>query len=110
MNIHTDKCLELNLPEPKSYDTQRAYVIKLISSGFVFNTRMARYIGIHNLHSIVSTLAKKGYKFIVKHGLTECPFSNTTPPQLVDIVYMTAEQITFYKKEKAAKESKFQAT
>ena len=103
MSIHKDKCLELGLPEPESYDTQIAYVIKTISNGYRLDTRMARYIGIHNLHSIASKLAKSGFKFTLKHGLAKCYYTKTTPPQNVDIVFMTSEQIAIYKKEKAAK-------
>lgn len=103
MFIHQDKCLELGLPEPESYDTQTAYVIKTILNGDKFDTRKARYIGIHNLHSIVSKLTKTGFKFTLEHGLVKCPFLKVTPPHPVDIVYMSPEQITFYKKEKAAK-------
>jgi hypothetical protein len=103
MGIYKDKCLELGLPEPKSYDTQRAYIIRLLVNGYIFNTRMARYIGIYNLHSVASKLTKKGCKFIKTHGRVRCPTSNEIPPQNVDIVYMTPEQIALYKKTKAAK-------
>ena len=105
MTIDKKKCLELGLPEPKSYVTQPAYIINLMVSGYIFNTRMARYIGIHNLHSVASKLKKKGHKFIKKHGRVRCPTSNEIPPQNVDIVYMTAEQIASFKEERAAKKS-----
>ena len=48
MMIHVDKCLELGLPEPKSYDNQLTYIKRLLLLGFSFNTRMARYCGIGN--------------------------------------------------------------
>jgi len=102
MNIHKDKCLELGLPEPENYDTQSAYVLKLISNGYKFNTRMARYIGIHNLHSIVSKLTKSGLDFTLVHDLAKCYYTKTTPPQNVDIVFMSPEQIIIYNNKKVA--------
>ena len=103
MIIHNDKCLELGLPIASSFDTQITYVIKVISTGVKLNTRKARFIGIHNLHSIASTLQKKGYKFTLEHGRVKCPFTGEFPHQYVDILSMTTEQISHYKKTKAAK-------
>jgi len=105
MMIHKDKCLELGLPEPKSHDIQQTYVIKVISSGFQLDTRMARFIGIYNLHSVASTLARKGFKFTLSHGRVKCPFTDKVPPHPVDILSMTSEQIAHYKETKAAKKS-----
>ncbi len=103
MMIHKDKCLELGLPEPKSFDNQLTYIKRLLLLGFDFNTRKARYCGIGNLHSLVTPLKKKGIKFNLVHGRVKCHFTNTIPPQPVDIISMTPEQIAHYKETKAAK-------
>lgn len=103
MMIHKDKCLELGLPAPKSYDTQGGYVTRVIAAGFNLNTRICRFVGIHNLHSIVSALYKKGVDFTLGHGRVLCPFTEETPPYPVDIIYMTTEQQSSYRKEKSAK-------
>ena len=103
MMIHKDKCLELGLPEPESFDNQKAYVLKIILKGRRFDTRMARYIGIHNLHSIVSILHKKGYQFTLEHNQVRCPFTGDTPANIVDVLSMTPQQIAHFKKTKAAK-------
>ena len=103
MMIHKDKCLELGLPEPMSFDNQQSYVLKVISIGHKLNTRTARYIGIHNLHSVAPMLHKKGYQFTLEHGRVKCPFTGITPPYPVDILSMTPEQIALYKKTKATK-------
>ena len=103
MMIHKDKCLELGLPEPKSYDNQLTYIKQLLLLGIRFNTRMARYCGIGNLHSLVTPLKKKGIEFNLDHGRVKCHFTGTTPPHPVDIISMTPEQVALYKKTKAAK-------
>ena len=103
MTIHKDKCLELGLPEPSSFDNQLTYVIRVLEAGIKLNTRMARYIGIHNLHSIAPILKKKGYDFILEHGRVRCPFTDKVPPFPVDVLSMTAEQLAFHKEQKTAK-------
>lgn len=103
MMIHGDKCLELGLPAPKSFDNQQTYVLNVIACGFKLDTRKARFIGIHNLHSIASVLYKKGHLFTLEHGRIQCPFTGNTPPYPVDILSMTPEQIVQYKKTKTAK-------
>jgi len=103
MMIHKDKCFELGLPEPKSFDTQLAYILKVITLGMSINTRDARYIGIHNLHSIPPKLHKKGYPYTLEHGRVNCPFTGKTPSNSVDILSMTPEQISNYQKTKTAK-------
>jgi hypothetical protein len=95
--IHKDKCLELSLPEPASFDNQLTYVLKILSLGFKLNTRIARYIGIHNLHSVASILKKKGYTFTLVHKRVKCPFTGEVPPYPVDELSMTPEQISLLK-------------
>ena len=91
--IHKDKCLELGLPEPMSFDNQKTYVLNVISTGYKLSTRTARYIGIHNLHSIAPILCKNGYQFTLDHGRVKCPFTGKVPPFPVDILSMTPEQM-----------------
>lgn len=103
MMLHKDKCLELGLPEPKCVETQQAYIIRAMASGHTLNTRICRYIGVGNLHSIVSSM-NKACEFTLGHGRVLCPFTNETPPFPVDIVRMTKEQREAYQaKEKPAK-------
>jgi hypothetical protein len=103
MMIHKDKCFELGLPLPASFDNQLTYVLNVIVNGFKLNTRTARFIGIHNLHSIAPILYKKGYQFTLEHGRVKCPFTGKVPPYPVDILSMTPEQIVLFKKTKTAK-------
>ena len=103
MMIHKDKCLELGLPEPKSYDNKLTYIKHLLLLGIRFNTRMARYCGIGNLHSLVTPLKRKGIEFKLEHGRVNCPFTNKTPPHPVDILSMSPEQIVKFQKNKTAK-------
>ncbi|WP_255229479.1 hypothetical protein [Pseudoalteromonas sp. HM-SA03] len=105
MMIHKDKCQELGLPEPLSYHNQLTYVLMVISQGLKLSTRNARYIGIHNLHSLVSILRRKGYQFTLEHGRVHCPFTGIVPPYPVDIVSMSYEQIQLYKSKKSRPES-----
>lgn len=105
MMIHTDKCIELGLPAPKSYHNQLSYVISLITQGIKLNTREARYIGIHNLHSLISTLKRKGHKHTLEHGRVYCPFTGETPSQPVDILSMNYVQIEAYKNERSREEN-----
>lgn len=94
--IHPDKCEELGLPLPKSYDTQPTYVLKAIAKGYEINTRIARYIGIHNLHSVVSKLSKDRHDFTIDKRCVTCPFTNQKPPFPVDVIYMNdAQKLAF---------------
>lgn len=105
MMIHTDKCIELGFSTPKSYHNQQSYVLSVIAKGGKLNTRMARYIGIHNLHSIISKLKKKGHKFTLEHGRVACPFTGKVPPHPVDILSMSYEQIEAYNNERSRQEN-----
>lgn len=105
MMIHKDKCQELGLPEPQSYHNQLTYVLMAMTQGFTLNTRTARYIGIHNLHSVVSTLKRKGHKFTHKKKRVYCPRDKLVPPYPVVTVSMSYEQIQLYKSKKSRPES-----
>jgi hypothetical protein len=105
MMLHKDKCLELGLPEPLSFDNQISYTKRVLVSGLRFDTRKARYCGIGNLHNLVSLLKKSGVVFNSEHGQAKCPFTGKTPPHHVDIISMTPEQIAHFQKEKTAKKN-----
>ena len=100
MMIHTDKCLELMLPTPKTYETQYSYIRRLLLLGITLNTRICRYIGIHNLHSIVPKLYESGLFFTQTQDIAECPFTRVAPPHPVIFIYMTQEQIEAHKLDK----------
>jgi hypothetical protein len=90
--IHKDKCEELGLPEPKGYDTQFNYLLRCIKQGLEIHTYICRYIGIGNLHSLISEMKRKGIPITVEHKKGYCYFTNEIRPHLVDHIYMTAEQ------------------
>jgi len=97
MMIDSEKCQELGLPIPKRSETQYFYVLRCILSGHRLNTRVCRYIGIHNLHSLASTLKKKRVPFCLNHEKAYCPKLNETPSNPVDSIYMNQEQVRQYK-------------
>jgi hypothetical protein len=101
MMIHKDKCIELGLPKPKGYETHPTYIMRCISSGFILNTRVCRFIGIHNLHSIIPPLLNK-YDFTKVLDRVLCPFTGEIPVQPVDVIYMTKEQKAAHVKERPA--------
>lgn len=98
MQINGHRCFLLSLPEPKSYESETSYVLRLLLEGLTLNTRQARFIGIGNLHSTASTLINKRrvditktYRRVIKPGLV------VIPPKPVLVVSMTPEQIESYK-------------
>jgi len=99
--IHADKCIELGLPVPESYHNQETYVLMAISLGYKIHTYAARCIGIANLHSVVSTLKRKGYNFTQENKPVYCPQNKIVPPHSVVNVSMSSEQILFYRAKKS---------
>jgi len=100
MMIHREKCRDLGLPEPKRFDTQSSYLLRAMTNGHRPDTRICRYIGIHNLHSIASALLKKGYEFVRCRGRVPCPFTGKIPIEPVVIIYMTKQQQRAFKSGK----------
>lgn len=90
--ISHDKCAAIGFLEPKKHETQSGYIIRLLLKGFVVTTRDCRFIEIANLHSVIPVLKKKGYKFSHEHKQAYCHTSKTTPPQMVDVIFMDANQ------------------
>ena len=102
MMIHQDKCAELNWLTPKSYETQYSYILRLLLEGFTLTTRTCRYIGIHNLHSIIPKFYDREIELTHYLGQAECPFTKEIPERRVNIVYMTPEQRQAYWAKKTA--------
>ncbi|MEZ8989073.1 hypothetical protein FCV82_06440 [Vibrio breoganii] len=100
--IYKDECFELGLPEPKKSEQQVHYVTRVMLEGIRLDTRQARYVGIGNLHSIVSHLNKKKLPFTVSHDLRKCPKTGDVPPYPVDVIWMTDEQRNVYWEMKKA--------
>lgn len=103
--IYKDKCIELGLPTPKTYHNQETYVLMAISLGYKIHTYVARCIGIANLHSVVSTLKRKGYNFTKEKKRAYCPQNKIVPPHSVVNVSMSSEQILFYRAKKSRQEN-----
>jgi len=60
---------------------------------------MARYIGIYNLHSILSKLKKRGVPFTIDHLKVYCPLVKEVISNPVDKAYMSFEQVSLYKEK-----------
>ena len=103
MMIHKNRCLELGLPEPKSFHTQKTYVLLAISNGHTLDTRTAKYIGIANLHSIAPSIRRAGFQFEHEKRFAIDYETGEVPPYKVIHLSMTPEQIAYYKEAKTAK-------
>lgn len=100
--IYRDECLELGLPEPKTGEKQIHYVVRAMLSGHIMDTRKCRYIGIYNLHSVVSKLTKSKLSFRLEREVVVCPRTKKVPPYPVDVAWMTSKQIIDYWLKKEA--------
>ncbi|MEY8198383.1 MAG: hypothetical protein RPS47_04020 [Colwellia sp.] len=100
--IDKAKCLELCLPAPKIKQFETSYVIACMAADYPLNTWICRYIGIGNLHSILSALnnRKDPPPFTIEHGKAWCPNRKLVPNKAVDIAYMTPEQRKQYASNK----------
>lgn len=87
-----ERCIELKLPTPRGFDTEPSYLITCIQSGHTINTRICRYIGIGNLHSVKPVLRKMKVPFTEVMGRAFCPTRGVIPPEPVLHIYMDAEQ------------------
>ncbi|CAM3863165.1 hypothetical protein [Vibrio aestuarianus] len=102
--MYLDCCHELGFPSPYEQEKQSAYVLRLLVGGFKLDTRKARYMGIGNLHSIVSNFQSKAIPFTLDHQLVECPKEKAVIPHRVDVIWMTRRQrIDYLKMKKAPK-------
>ncbi|ORT50713.1 hypothetical protein ST37_08320 [Vibrio sp. qd031] len=102
--IYKDECFELGLPEPKKGEHQTHYVTRVMMEGIRLDTRQARYIGIGNLHSLVSELNRKRVPFSLAHLKVPCPKTKQVPPNPVDVIWMTdTERSEFLEMKKGSK-------
>lgn len=90
--LNKARCAELNLPIPHSFYTCESYVLHCISKAYTLDTRMCRFIGISNLHSVVSALKNKGVCLTVSHEKVYDPALQRIIPYPVDVVSMTPNQ------------------
>ena len=98
MLIDEKRCEELGFPKPESFDTEKSHVMKVMLSGKSINTRQARYIGIGNLHSVVSELRNKYQVDLTKvRGCVKDPATGKKPINTVLITFMKPEQIEEHK-------------
>lgn len=84
--LNAKNCFLLGLPEPCKQETQREYIRRILLAGHSINTRQCRFIGIGNLHSVVSALRKRRFPLRVEHKPAIEPPSGELLPQLVDHV------------------------
>jgi hypothetical protein len=94
--MYLKKIEELELPEPKCDEKQYTYILRILLLGIAINTRICRYIGIGNLHSLVSELKKKRIPHTVEHRAVIDPATGKLNPYPVDVVWITAEQKQFH--------------
>ena len=90
--ISKEKCAKLGLPEPKSFHSQKGFILLCLLHGYKINTRICRYIGIHNLHSILSDLKSRGVPMLITHEQVWCPEQGLKPARPVDVVMMSYSQ------------------
>ena len=95
-HLMRDRCEQIGLPEPHSGEEQIGYVRRLLMSGHSINTRQARFIGIHNLHSIAAELRRR-LMFETEHRSVLEPLTGVMLRQPVDVLFMTPEQILLVK-------------
>lgn len=88
-----EACTQLGFPTPYGHEEQAAYVRRLLREGFSINTREARFVGIHNLHSIAAELRRKGFPFHTDHKPAMDPRTGELPPQPVDWLSLATEQL-----------------
>lgn len=102
--LYKNECLELGLPEPNNGEKQTHYLTRAMTDGHQIDTRMSRYIGVGNLHSVVSALTKMRIPFSLEHRTVKCPKTKEVPPYPVDVIWMTEEQINAYWEKKKGSE------
>lgn len=84
--LNAKNCFLLGLPEPRKQESQWEYIRQILLAGHSINTRQCRFIGIGNLHSVVSALRKWGLPLRIEHKPAIEPRSGESLPQPVDHV------------------------
>lgn len=90
-------CENLGLPTPREYESQYNYIKRLLIEGCNLNTREARYIGIHNLHSLISKLKAQGFPVSVQLKAAIDPRTQEKSPYRVDHVWANDEDVKEWK-------------
>ncbi|HCG6789511.1 TPA: hypothetical protein NJ263_003014 [Vibrio parahaemolyticus] len=100
--IHRERAKELGLPDYKGGE-QKSYVKSVFLKGCGLNTYQARYIGIGNLHSVLSVLRHKDKMLITdtKERVIDPSTGNLTERPVIN-AWMTVEQRKDYFKRKKA--------
>lgn len=101
MSLYQDHIKKLGLPEYIAGEKHINYVQRALLNGHRLDTRKCRYIGIGNLHSLVSKLARKQFPHSLKHDRVIDPHTGEIPVHLVDVIWMSMEQLETYKQENA---------
>ncbi len=103
---YAQRVKEIALPEYKG-GSQTHYLISILLKGYKINTYEARYIGIGNLHSYMSSLRKR-YKLThsSKRARVIDPLTGCLTNQTVLIVWLSDEQREAYKTRKKAQNRK----
>lgn len=104
--IHRERVKELGLPDYKGGE-QKNYVKAVLLKGFKLSTYQARYLGIGNLHSVLSELRNKGKMLITdtKERVID-PLTGKLTERPVINAWMTVEQRQDYFKRKKAQTSR----
>lgn len=98
--MYKDKILMLGLPLPKPNEKQTSYIKRVLLEGIELNTRICRFIGIGNLHSIISDFKRSKFPFELEHKMVIDPVTDKLVIYPVNVIWMTLEQRTSYKTEK----------
>lgn len=92
MTIYDEHIKELGFP-PRENMKDIEYIKMLLKSGHHIHTRHCRYIGIGNLHSLVSSKGMKKFPFSLKRQQVIDPATGQLNPYPVDYIWMTEEQM-----------------
>lgn len=101
MGLYTHHINKLGLPAPKYGEKQIHYLKRVLLNGYILNTRICRFIGIGNLHSLISSLKKQHFPHTVEHLKVVDPYTGELPPHSVDVIWMTPEQILAFRQRDA---------
>lgn len=96
MNGFENQIKALGLPLPKPREKQINYIKRVLLSGISLNTRMCRFVGIGNFHSVISEMKKQKIEFYRDKKQAYCSFREVVPPEPVLHVWMSSQQINMY--------------
>lgn len=96
-------CENLGLPTPCEYESQCNYVKRVLIEGHRINTREARYIGIYNLHSLLSKLKAKGFPVTIQRKAATDPRTQEKSPYRVDHASVNPTDLAEWKAARSEK-------